>query len=78
MEYTENAIDYASENSHLDVVEYLLEVQHAECSENAIYFACYNGHLDVVKYWFHIEFPNCIGEQNADASDAFASDVLLY
>jgi len=54
MEYTTNAMDWASLHGHLEVVKYLMRsgaLEHGkECTEDAMDFASYHGRLEFVKY----------------------------
>ena len=44
-----DALDYAAENGHLDVVQYLVK-QGVKSYETAIDWAAKNGHVKVVEY----------------------------
>ena len=48
-ECTDDAMDNASMNGHLEIVKYLHE-NGKECSTNAIDWASEKGHLEIVKY----------------------------
>ncbi len=50
--FTDDAMDYASANGHLEVVNWLHENREEGCTEWAMDLAAANGHLPVVK-WLH-------------------------
>ena len=47
---TENAMDWASKNGHLEVVKFLHYEVKVKCTEVAITWASMNGHLAVVQF----------------------------
>ncbi len=49
---TTDAMDWAAEYGHLDVVRYLHEKRQEGCTTDAMDWAAGNGHLDVIK-WLH-------------------------
>lgn len=54
---TTDAIDYASSNGHIDIIQYLHYEQCIDCSIHAIDNACRNGHLNIVLFLFHLKKP---------------------
>jgi ankyrin repeat protein len=47
---TTRAMDYAAQNGHIDVVEWLHEFRVEGCTTDAMDWAAENGHLEVVKF----------------------------
>ena len=54
-----SAMDYASQNGHLNVVKFLHENRNEGCTTCAMDYASENGHLDVVKFLHENRTEGC-------------------
>jgi len=71
-------IDQACKNGRFDVVKYLFEIQHEDCTKDALYFACMNGHLDIVKYLIDVQHKECVDKYLRYACENNHIDVVKY
>jgi hypothetical protein len=58
LQYSSNAMDYASEHGHVNVLEWWFKSNlPLKYSENALYNASWKGHIEVLEWWFKSNRP---------------------
>jgi len=74
-----NIIDYMCAcGASLNIIKYLFEVRHMDCTTRAINLASNNCHLDVVKYLFETQHKDCTTDAIDWASRSGHLDIVKY